>query len=78
MKQISQSLTQDGFLNSGLGFAGIGADAANMARKPRAKGWGKKTSPISLMLEMHASNHLETPVWILLAVSACAALALSF
>ena len=77
MKQISQSLTSDGFLNSGLSFAAIGADAASTARKPCTKGRAKATSPIRLMLEMDRSNRLETPAWILLAISACVALGLS-
>jgi len=76
MKQISQSLTQNGFLNPGLTLLGIGTDTATPSRKPRVRGRAKEPSP-SLMVEMHRSNRIETPVWILLAVSACVALALS-
>ena len=77
MKQISQSLTQDGLLNSGFGFVRMIADAAKASRKPRAGGRANTTSPIGFVLEMQRSNRLETPVWILLGASACVALALS-
>ncbi len=76
MKEISQSLTQDGLLNSVFGFVRMVADAAK-ARKPRAGGRAMPTSPIGFMLEMQRSNRLETPIWILLGASACVALALS-
>ena len=72
---MSQSLTQDGLLNSGFGFVRMVADAAKAARKPQ--GHEKSTSPINFVLEMQRSNRLETPIWILLAASACVALALS-
>ena len=76
MKEISQSLTQDGLLNSGFGFVRMVADAAK-DRKPIAGGCPKSTSPIGFMMEMQRSNRLETPIWILLGASACVALALS-
>ena len=76
MKEISQSLTQDGLLNSGFGSVRMIADAAK-THKPRAGGRPKSTSPIGFMLEMQRSNRLETPIWILLAASAWVALALS-
>ena len=77
MKEISQSLTQDGLLNSGFGFVRMVADAAKAARKLRAGARPKPTSPIGFILEMQRSNRLETPIWILLAATACVALALS-
>ena len=77
MKEIGQSLTQDGLLNSGFGFVRMVADAARAARKPRAESRPKSTAPIGFMLEMQRSNRLETPIWILLAATACVALALS-
>ena len=77
MKEISQSLTQDGLLNSGFGFVRMVADAARASRKPGTGARPKSTSPIRFMLEMQRSNRLETPIWILLAASACVALALS-
>ena len=77
MKQISQSLTQDGLLNSGFGFVRMVADAARTTGKLQAERRLKSTSPIGFMLEMQRSNRLETPIWMLLAASACVALALS-
>jgi len=75
MKQISQSLTQDGLLNSGFGFVRMVTEAAKAGGKPRGR--ANTTSPIGFMLEMQRSNRLETPIWILLGASACVALALS-
>ena len=77
MKQISQSITQDGLLNSGFGFVRMVTDAARATGRAQAKSHQKSSSSIRLALAMKESNRLETPIWILLAASACVALALS-
>jgi hypothetical protein len=76
MKDMSQSLTQNGFLNSGFSLAGIGA--SNKACQDGINVNRKRTLPVHLMLEMHESSRMETPFWIMLALSACVALAISF